>query len=189
MKDGRRNGITKVILVSVLPVSCLVSRHRLRSCFRLFPGLSQGVANRVWPAERAGRRRRASMAPQCSRQCSKRPGIACRPGRSSRRGWTTPIAWSGSPDDFQPPSPDVAVWFESWLATRPHRTLIYVGRDFDAAPWYWRKMEAEASPIRRRRHANFAMPRKMHSRRYGDRHARRRSAAGSLSATAGRPER
>ena len=48
------------------------------------------------------------------------------------------------PDDFEPPSPGVVKWFEGWLRARPQRTLIYVGRDFDAAPWYWRKMEAVA---------------------------------------------
>ena len=48
------------------------------------------------------------------------------------------------PDDFQPPSPDVVNWFERWLRAKPQRTLIYVGRDFDAAPWYWRKIEPTA---------------------------------------------
>ena len=52
------------------------------------------------------------------------------------------IVWF--PDDFQPPSRDVVNWFEQWLQARPRRTLIYVGRDFDAAPWYWRKIEAAA---------------------------------------------
>jgi hypothetical protein len=45
------------------------------------------------------------------------------------------------PDDFQPPSPGVENWFERWLRAKPHRSLIYVGRDFDAAPWYWRKIQ------------------------------------------------
>ena len=26
------------------------------------------------------------------------------------------------------------------LQAKPDRTLIYVGRDFDAAPWYWRRV-------------------------------------------------
>ena len=45
------------------------------------------------------------------------------------------------PNDFQPPSSEVINWLERWLRAKPERTVIYVGRDFDAAPWYWRKME------------------------------------------------
>jgi hypothetical protein len=52
------------------------------------------------------------------------------------------IVWF--PDDFNPPSADVVNWLERWLNARPNRTLIYVGRDFSAAPWYWRKMQAKA---------------------------------------------
>ena len=52
------------------------------------------------------------------------------------------IVWF--PDDFQPPGPDVVTWFEKWLTARPNRTLIYVGRDFDAVPCYWHKIEAAA---------------------------------------------
>ncbi len=48
------------------------------------------------------------------------------------------------PDDFQPPSLGVTKWFEHWLNAAPRRTLIYVGRDFDAAPWYWRKIQTTA---------------------------------------------
>lgn len=48
------------------------------------------------------------------------------------------IVWF--PDDFQPPSREVREWLEQWLDWSPDRTLIYVGRDFDAATWYWRKV-------------------------------------------------
>lgn len=51
------------------------------------------------------------------------------------------IVWF--PNDFKPPSRDVREWLERWLSAAPHRTLIYVGRDFDAAPWYW----ATAAPL------------------------------------------
>lgn len=51
------------------------------------------------------------------------------------------IVWF--PDDFKPPSPLVRHWLENWLDGAPGRTLIYVGRDFDAAPWYW----ATAAPL------------------------------------------
>jgi hypothetical protein len=53
------------------------------------------------------------------------------------------------PNDFDPPSPRVVYWFGRWLNARPDRTLIYVGRDFDAEPWYWRKVEPAAPPEKR----------------------------------------
>ena len=52
------------------------------------------------------------------------------------------IVWF--PDDFQPPSAENRRWLEEWLEEKPGRTLIYVGRDFDAAGWYWRRMEPDA---------------------------------------------
>jgi hypothetical protein len=57
------------------------------------------------------------------------------------------IVWF--PDDFNPPGANVVDWFDRWLAARPNRTLIYVGRDFSAAPWYWRKMESLAPASQR----------------------------------------
>jgi hypothetical protein len=51
------------------------------------------------------------------------------------------IVWA--PDDFLPPSLEQRVVLESWLANGS-RTLIYVGRDYDAAPSYWEKMAAQA---------------------------------------------
>jgi len=45
------------------------------------------------------------------------------------------IVWF--PDDFNPPDDNVREWLEEWLMDRPGRTLVYVGRDFDAAPRYW----------------------------------------------------
>jgi len=43
------------------------------------------------------------------------------------------------PDDFSAPPADVRAWLESWLRdpAHPGRTLIYVGRDFDAEAKYW----------------------------------------------------
>jgi len=52
------------------------------------------------------------------------------------------IVWF--PDDFQPPSEDVCEWLEDWLLAAPGRTLIYVGRDFDAAVAYWRTIRPGA---------------------------------------------
>jgi len=45
------------------------------------------------------------------------------------------IVWF--PDDFHPPNKDVCQWLEGWLTEKRNRTLVYVGRDFDAAVWYW----------------------------------------------------
>jgi hypothetical protein len=52
--------------------------------------------------------------------------------------WADCIVWF--PDDFRPPSKPVRNWLEQWLSQAPGRTLIYVGRDFDAACWYWQKI-------------------------------------------------
>jgi hypothetical protein len=52
------------------------------------------------------------------------------------------IVWF--PDDFKPPSSEARRWLENWLTDEPGRTLIYVGRDFDAAPWYWEHVLPEA---------------------------------------------
>ncbi len=49
------------------------------------------------------------------------------------------IVWF--PDDFEPPGNDTREWLEQWLRDQPGRTLIYVGRDFDAAAWYWDKID------------------------------------------------
>lgn len=49
------------------------------------------------------------------------------------------IVWF--PDDFQPPSDQVREWFEDWVSARSGRTLVYVGRDFDAAVWYWDRVQ------------------------------------------------
>jgi uncharacterized protein DUF4350 len=46
------------------------------------------------------------------------------------------IVWF--PDDFEPPSNEVCTWLEDWLDGNPGRTLIYVGRDFDATSSYWK---------------------------------------------------
>lgn len=44
-----------------------------------------------------------------------------------------------------PPPKPVVDWFETWLKAQPGRTLIYVGRDFEAGPLYCRKI-AQRSP-------------------------------------------
>ena len=46
------------------------------------------------------------------------------------------IVWF--PDDFEPPSEEVRDWLEDWILDSPGRTLVYVGRDFDAEASYWK---------------------------------------------------
>jgi hypothetical protein len=53
------------------------------------------------------------------------------------------IVWF--PDDYKPPTANVRQWLLDWLADQPGRTLIYVGRDFDAAPYYWKKVAPSAT--------------------------------------------
>ena len=59
------------------------------------------------------------------------------------------IVWI--PDRFEPPNPDARQWLTRWLAkVSCRRKLIYVGRDFDAAPVYWHKVRALATDDRER---------------------------------------
>jgi hypothetical protein len=48
------------------------------------------------------------------------------------------IVWF--PDDFAAPTAEVCEWFDNWLYESPGRRLVFVGRDFDAAPLYWKTM-------------------------------------------------
>lgn len=41
------------------------------------------------------------------------------------------------PNDTSAPRKEVCDWFDQWLIEEPGRTLIFVGRDFDAEPQYW----------------------------------------------------
>lgn len=43
---------------------------------------------------------------------------------------------------FDPPTPEVRDWLEEWLWEQPGRTLIYVGRDYDAARPYLERVKA-----------------------------------------------
>lgn len=54
------------------------------------------------------------------------------------------IVWA--PDDFDPPTQRERDFFDSWFLTGRDRTLIYIGRDFDAAIGYWEKVLASAPP-------------------------------------------
>jgi hypothetical protein len=47
------------------------------------------------------------------------------------------IVWF--PNDHQAPGEEVCEWLDGWLDAGPGRTLVYVGRHFDAEPIYWDK--------------------------------------------------
>jgi hypothetical protein len=53
------------------------------------------------------------------------------------------IVWF--PDESGPPSPDVVAWFDDWLQySYGDKTLIYVGRAYDAEKLYWARTQALA---------------------------------------------
>lgn len=58
------------------------------------------------------------------------------------------IVWF--PDDFAPPPKPVREGLERWLTERPNRTLVYVGRDFDAAVWYWDRVFPQVPAAQRK---------------------------------------
>jgi hypothetical protein len=74
------------------------------------------------------------------------------------------IVWA--PDDFGPPSEETREFFDEWLARENGKTLVYIGRDYDAAGHYWQRVLPTAPPdqqleIRRR----LAQSRATHSSR------------------------
>jgi hypothetical protein len=58
------------------------------------------------------------------------------------------IVWF--PNDIHAPSEEVCLWFDEWLAGGENRTLVYVGRGFDAEPLYFRKMAPGVSKDQQR---------------------------------------
>lgn len=52
------------------------------------------------------------------------------------------IVWF--PDDFEPPTRKQRDFLERWLAGGSERTLVYVGRDYDAAADYWKTVRPGA---------------------------------------------
>ncbi len=49
-------------------------------------------------------------------------------------------------DNYSAPSKEVCNWFYDWLGQGGNHKLVYVGRDFDAAPLYWQKITPLAKP-------------------------------------------
>jgi hypothetical protein len=66
------------------------------------------------------------------------------------------------PDSFQPPTGNQRQWLENWLASGSGRTVVYVGRDYDASVHYWDAVAPSAPPaqadevLRRRAEARAA---------------------------------
>lgn len=50
------------------------------------------------------------------------------------------------PDDYIVPDARVQTFFLNWLLENPERTLVYVGRNFDAEIAYWNELESRAEP-------------------------------------------
>ncbi len=57
------------------------------------------------------------------------------------------IVWA--PDDFAMPPESAREFLETWLASASGRTLVYIGRDYDAACEYWETMVAQAPAAQR----------------------------------------
>lgn len=54
------------------------------------------------------------------------------------------IVWA--PDNFEPPTAEQRQYLEDWLANGIGRTLIYIGRDYNAAQQYWSDIQPLAPP-------------------------------------------
>ena len=54
------------------------------------------------------------------------------------------VVWA--PDDFDPPTEEQRQFFRQWFWQSDGRTLIYIGRDYDAAITYWEKVRHTAPP-------------------------------------------
>ena len=63
---------------------------------------------------------------------------------SSRLEQYDVVVWA--PDDFALPSEEVRTFLEEWLTAQPDRTLVYIGRDYQAACDYWEETRALAPP-------------------------------------------
>jgi hypothetical protein len=57
------------------------------------------------------------------------------------------IVWA--PDDFGVPDKETREFFEQWFASKERKTLVYIGRDYDAALAYWDDVLPSAPPADR----------------------------------------
>lgn len=74
------------------------------------------------------------------------------------------IVWA--PDSFQAPDDEARRFLEDWLFREPGRTLVYIGRDYDALIAYW-EAALEMAPADQRVEVlrRLAQARAMHARR------------------------
>jgi hypothetical protein len=72
------------------------------------------------------------------------------------------------PDDYAAPTSEVCQWFEEWLYAAPGRTLVFVGRDFDAAPRYWQEMLPRVAGDQKRAYEMRQLESRLRSRRSGE---------------------
>ncbi len=56
------------------------------------------------------------------------------------------MVWA--PDDYTPPNDEVRNYFLRWFDYNAGQTLIYIGRDFDAAPQYWQDIHDVTEDLR-----------------------------------------
>lgn len=54
------------------------------------------------------------------------------------------IVWA--PNRFEPPDNDARAFFDEWFWDGQQRTLVYIGRDYDAEITYWEQMVDKAPP-------------------------------------------
>src|SRR5436190_17481878 len=64
------------------------------------------------------------------------------------------------PDDFEPPTKEQREFLETWLKNGAERTVIYIGRDYDAAVSYWERIAPQVPP----READEALRREAEAR-------------------------
>ena len=50
------------------------------------------------------------------------------------------------PNDFKPPTKEQRDFLTNWASNSPERTVVYVGRDYDAAVDYWQRVGPAAPP-------------------------------------------
>jgi hypothetical protein len=64
------------------------------------------------------------------------------------------IVWT--PDRYSPPTAAECTWIDTWLERNDGSTFIYVGRDYDAGPDYWRECSRRAANGRQQPYLNEA---------------------------------
>ncbi|MFM7844463.1 MAG: hypothetical protein ACKPEY_09555 [Planctomycetota bacterium] len=105
----------------------------------LFDEYGKRTTTTLQPQSVAGTKVLALMFEQAGHQVSTREVLSPRLNNFQTLIWF--------PDDIVPPSLAERAFLENWLRERAGRTVIYVGRDFDAASHYWRVIRAQQSNV------------------------------------------